>query len=101
MYVINGIVHASNPQEGHTIADVQILDRLYMLVTFTTGERRVFDVEPLVSLPAFAPLKDDAVFRTAEVTDGILTWQSGTIDIGPDEVYRRSYAYPDKDSSIA
>jgi len=101
MYVVDGIVHASNPQEGHKIASVQILDRLYMLVTFTTGEQRVFDVEPLIALPAFAPLNDDAVFQTAKVTDGILTWQNGAIDIGADEVYRRSYAYPQKANSIA
>ena len=72
-----------------------------MLVTFTNGERRVLDVEPLLAYPAFAPLADDAVFRTAKVEDGVIVWQDGAIDIGPEEVYQRSYDCPKKADRIA
>ncbi len=101
MRIIDGIAYADNQQKEHRVEHVEILDRLYMLVTFTDGERRVFDVEPLLTYPVFAPLADDAVFYTAKVEDGVIVWQNGAIDIGPEEVYRRSYDCPEKAHSIA
>lgn len=101
MQIVNGIAYADRPLGERSIERVEIDGRLYMLVTFTDGERRVFDAEPLLAHPAFAPLADDAVFRTAKVEDGVLVWRDGAIDIGAEEVYQRSYVCPEKSSSIA
>ena len=101
MHVIDGIAYADRPLGERSIERVEIVDRLYMLVTFTDGERRVFDVEPLLAYPAFAPLADDAVFRAAKVEDGVLVWQDGAIDISAEEVYQRSCDCPEQSSSIA
>lgn len=101
MRVFNGIAYADSSEHERRVERIEILDRLYMLVTFRGGERRVFDVEPLLAYPAFAALEDDAVFHTAKVEDGVIVWQNGDIDIGPEEVYQRSYHCPERVSSIA
>ena len=93
MYIINGIVYAGEMKEGIYVRDFRILQNLYMLVTFSTGEVRVFDAAELLQYPVYAPLADNGVFRSAKVEDGILVWQNGEIDIAPEALYERSYPY--------
>ena len=93
MYIINGIVYAGEMKEGIYVRDFRILQNLYMLVTFSTGEVRVFDAAELLQYPVYASLADNAVFRSAKVEDGILVWQNGEIDIAPEALYERSYPY--------
>ena len=63
-----------------------------MLVTFSTGEKRLFDTT-LLQGSAFAPLADEKVFRNPLIFHGVITWNNGEIDIAPETVYRESYAY--------
>lgn len=93
MYIINGIVYAGEMKEGIYVRNFRILQNLYMLVTFSTGEVRIFDAAELLQYPVYAPLADNAVFRSAKVEDGILVWQNGEIDIAPEALYERSYPY--------
>ncbi|WP_294342821.1 DUF2442 domain-containing protein [uncultured Selenomonas sp.] len=93
MYIRDGIAYASEPYEDLTITDFRIIDSLYMVVTFSTGEERIFDVAGLLRYPAFAPLSDRSVFDTARLEHGFLTWQNGAIDIAPEAVYKESYPY--------
>ena len=57
MYIINGIVYAGEMKEGIYVRDFRILQNLYMLVTFSTGEVRVFDAAELLQYPVYAPLR--------------------------------------------
>lgn len=93
MYIRDGIAYASEPYEDLTITGFRIIDDLYMVVTFSTGEERIFDVSGLLRYPAFAPLSDRSVFDTARLEHGFLTWQNGAIDIAPEAVYKESYPY--------
>ena len=93
MFIVNGIAYAGAPDKDLTVTGFRILDRLYMLVTFSNGECRVFDMEPLTNLPAYAPLADDDIFKTARIDHGILTWLDDEIDIAAEAVYARSYPY--------
>ena len=63
-----------------------------MLVTFSTGEKRLFDTTTLDG-PAFAPLADEAVFSHPVLFHDVITWNNGEIDVAPETVYRNSYAY--------
>lgn len=95
MYIINGIAYASPNPPAPLIQSVKPLDDMMMLLTFTSGEKRLYDATQLLAYPAFQPLKDEAVFRNARVEYGAVTWADGEIDIAPETMYENSYAYPD------
>lgn len=63
-----------------------------MLLTFSTGEQRLFDATVLTG-PAFEPLKDEKVFKNCQIVDGIVTWMNEEIDCAPEYMYENSYAY--------
>ena len=94
MYIVDGIAYTGEPVEGLLVSKVSVITELYMLVTFSTGEQRVFDAAPLVeSTPAFAPLRDWEVFSRPVIDHGVICWLDGKIDIAPEAVYRMSYRY--------
>ncbi len=63
-----------------------------MLVTFSTGEKRLFDTTKLQGA-AFKPLSDEQVFNHPVLFHGVITWNNGEIDVAPETVYRESFAY--------
>ena len=89
MFISNGIVYASERPEN-----VQI-----MLLTFSTGEQRLFDASVLNG-PAFAPLTDEKIFKDCKIVDGVVTWMDEDIDCAPEYMYEHSYAYPSLKSVI-
>ena len=93
MYEIDGIVYASEPVDDLSIAECRSVGDGILIVTFSTGETRLFDSTCLLDMPAFAPLADWTVLDAFVVEDGILTWLDGEIDIAPQAVYARSYEY--------
>lgn len=92
MYVKDGICYAGELEEGIKVTEAKPLDGGMMLVTFSTGEQRLFDTTRLEG-SAFAPLKDERVLRNPTIFHGVITWDDGNIDIAPETVYRESYAY--------
>lgn len=93
MYIINGIAYAGEPVSDMKITSVKPLDDMMMLITFSTGETRLYDATQLLEYPAFQPLQDEAVFRSAKIEYGVVTWLDGDIDIAPETMYQNSYAY--------
>lgn len=89
---MNDICYAGELKDGIKVTDVQPLRGHMLLVTFSTGEKRLFDATTLEG-PAFAPLADDRVFETIAVFRGVITWNNGEIDIAPETVYENSFAY--------
>lgn len=62
----------------------------YMLrLTFLNGEERLFDVKPLLTLPAYKKLP--SIFNAARAEFGTVIWP-GDIDISPDTLYLNSVA---------
>ena len=92
MYIQNGICYAGELQEGIKVTEVQPLRGGMMLVTFSTGEKRLFDTT-LLRGSAFAPLADEKIFANPVLFHGVITWNNGEIDVAPETVYRDSYAY--------
>ena len=92
MYILNDICYAGELQDGIKVTEVKPLHGGMMLVTFSTGERRLFDTTTLQGA-AFAPLADEKIFSNPVLFHGVITWNDGKIDIAPETVYRDSYAY--------
>lgn len=64
-------------------------DALY--VTFSNGEKRLFDVKPLLSRKCYAKLNNKAFLSNAFIQNGCVTWPDD-IDIDPDWLYEDSVA---------
>jgi hypothetical protein len=65
---------------------VQPLSDYRLLVSFTNGESRVFDVKPYMEFKPFDVLKDRALFVDVRVAGLSIEWATGQ-DICPDELY--------------
>lgn len=92
MFILNGIVYASEKKEPILIISAKPLDDMMMILTFSTGEKRLFDASILTG-SAFAPLTDEKVFKDCAVIDGVVTWQNEDIDCAPEYMYENSYTY--------
>ena len=57
-----------------------------LLLTFTNGEIRHFDITPYLGYPAFEPLRQITFFKLAKVSHGTVTWPK-EIDFDPDTLY--------------
>jgi len=93
MYIINGIAYAGEFNNGIEIKEVLALDDMMLLLTFNTGEKRLYDASALLEYPAFQPLKDEEAFKSAKVEYGVVVWLKGEIDIAPETLYKDSIAY--------
>jgi hypothetical protein len=91
MYTKNGIVYAGE-KTLLKVNGVRPLNGHKLWVRFTTGETKIFDFTPLLSLPAFAPLQDEETFRNVYIDYGVTVWKDGDIDIAPEELYEKGLA---------
>ena len=68
---------------------VAAIPNFQLVVTFTTGERRRFDMRPFLDYPVFRRLKNSGFFSLARIDYGTVTWP-GDIDIAPETLYECS-----------
>ena len=94
MFELNGILYAGSPKEMLKIKDAKITGNMMMLLTFSSGEKRVFD-EKILKGDVFKQLENDDVFRSFEIVHGAVTWLNQNIDCAPEYMYANSYAYDD------
>lgn len=95
MYLFNGIVYASKPTEEIKIKEAKPLPYGMLLLTFTSGEKRLFDTTALQG-SAFMPLSDEKIFRDVLVFHGVVSWMNGEIDCAPEYMYENSFAYEEE-----
>lgn len=60
-----------------------------LLITFQNGEKKIFDVKPLLSSPLYEPLRNKSFFSTAKA-DGMCVYWNEDVDLCPDMVYMDS-----------
>jgi Protein of unknown function (DUF2442) len=77
---MNPRVKDVRPAKGYTI-----------LITFTNGEEKLFDVTPYLEMGNFKELKDTAVFNSVRPFMGSIQWANG-LDLCPDTLYLESVA---------
>lgn len=99
MFVLDGIVYASEKQENIYVISAKPLDDMMMILTFSTGELRLFDATILKGT-AFQPLTDEAIFKNCKIVDGVVTWLDEEIDCSPEYMYEHSYAYPNVNQNL-
>ena len=92
MYISNGFVCAGEPTEVLKIEQIKVLPDMIMILTFSTGEQRLFDATVL-SGTVFEPLKKVEVFSNARIEHGVVTWLDGEIDCAPEYMYEHSSEY--------
>ena len=95
MYIVNGIAYAGEFIPEIEVTRVTAFDGMMMLLTFSTGEKRLYDASALLKYPAFKPLEDANAFKAVSVDHGVVTWLDGELDIAPETLYQQSTAYPD------
>ena len=94
MYIVNDIAYAEDfDNKNLKIVNLKIISELCMLVTFSNGERRIFDAQYLLKYPVYKKLQDFNVFKNAYIENGIIVWDNGAIDIGVETVYNNSFVY--------
>lgn len=93
MRIVNGIAHVDEKSTDLRVTDIEILENLCLLIEFSNGEKRIFDAKQLLQYPVFEKLKNDEIFNTAAVKNGVLVWDDETLDIGVDFLYEKSEIY--------
>ena len=94
MYIKDGICYAGELRKGIKVTEIRPLKGGMLLVTFSTGEKRLFDTTTLKG-PAFEPLSDENIRNNPTLFHGVITWNDGKIDVAPEAVYQRSHTYDD------
>lgn len=95
MYEIDGICYAGTPNmpiEEILVVDAVPLNGGMLLVTFSTGEKKLFDTTSLKG-SAFEPLQNESVFQASTVEHGFVSWLNGEIDIAPKYMYENGWKY--------
>ena len=71
------------------ISAVKPLSGKRLLVTFATGERKIYDCTPLLKEDVFRPLQDENLFRQARADqDGYGVIWNDDIDLAEAELWR-------------
>jgi len=60
-----------------------------LLITFSNGEVKSFDVKPYLGIGLFKELKDSSLFNSVKPFLGSIQWSNG-IDLCPDTLYLES-----------
>lgn len=89
MYEADGICYAENKEPCLRIKEAKLLRGNVFLVTFNTGEHKIFDPSVLKG-SAYSPLKDETVLKNFTLFHGVLSWCNTEIDVAPETVYAES-----------
>ena len=74
-----------NPRVTH----VKPEQNFSLLLTFTNGEVKRFDVKPYLEIGIFKELQDVSVFNSVKPFLGSIQWSNG-VDLCPDTLYMES-----------
>jgi hypothetical protein len=86
---------------AHRVTATLPLPAARLLLTFSNGEQRIFDVAPYLDKGIFTQLKDPQYFSRVRVVAGHVEWPNQQ-DFSPDTLYLRSVpVLPGKDLANA
>lgn len=74
---------------GPRVKQVEPTDNYELILTFNTGEKKMFDVKALFQYPMYAPLKNIGFFKMVKADNMCVYWNDD-IDICPDTLYAQS-----------
>lgn len=67
-----------------------------LILTFITGEKKIYDATKLLNEPNYEQLKDLSFFMNVNVTGDSISW-SDEIDIAPEHLYECSVPMSDEE----
>jgi hypothetical protein len=68
------------------VTNVEPKEDYTLIITFITGEKKIFDMKPLLDKKNFEQLKDITLFMKAYVDGTSVSWND-SIDIAPEYLY--------------
>ena len=71
------------------VLKVTPLSKYRLLVTFATGENKIYDASWVLTHPLTTELRDVSRFNKVYVLNGTVAW-SKNLDLGPDDLYENS-----------
>ena len=71
------------------VVDVQATGDYKLILTYDSGERRLFDVAPYLSIGRFAELRSIEAFQKIGVSFDTIEWENG-LDLDPEFLYEKS-----------
>lgn len=74
------------------VTNVKPTEDYILELTFSNGEKKVFDVKPYLNTGLFVQLKNEAMFASVICAMGSIQWQNG-LDLCPDTLYEESVPY--------
>ena len=78
---------------------VQPLADYTLLLEFTNGEIRIFDMKPYLDKGIFSELRDHGYFNAVRSLLGSITWPRGQ-DLCPDTLYEESQPASEEESKL-
>ena len=78
---------------------VEVRDDHTLRVRFANGELRDFDARPLLARKCYDALKNAALFATARVEYGVVTWADGS-DLDPEWLYEDSVPVAEEGTAL-
>ena len=99
MYIVDDICYAETPMSEVRIVDAKPLVGGMLLVTYLSGEQRLFDTTSLEGA-AFVPLRDESALQTVRAEHGFVSWLDGEIDLAPEYIFENSLPYVDTDDVL-
>ncbi len=95
MFIKDGIAYANGEAKDIKIKEAKPLIGRMLLLTFTNGEKRLYDTTELEG-SVFEVLNDEKIFSNIEIFHGIVTWNNGEIDVAPETMYYTSIPYDEE-----
>lgn len=71
------------------VKNVKLKGNYKLILTFTNGEVKIFDMKPYLGIGIFKELKDVNLFNSVKPFLGSIQWQNGQ-DLCPDTLYMES-----------
>lgn len=71
------------------VSEVQAKEDYTLVITFISGEKRIYNARPLLEKPIYAPLKNLGFFLGAKAFCGTVIWNDD-VDIAPEHLYEHS-----------
>ncbi len=72
-----------------SVKQVEPKPNYLLLLTFESGEKKLFDMKPYLDIGVFRELKDIKLFNTVQVNFNSVAWETGA-DFDPEVSYNKS-----------
>ena len=92
MFMKDGICYADNQAPQLEVTHVKPLYGGMYMVTFSTGETKLFDTTILTG-EVFEPLKNTEILSNPKLVHGVITWDNEEIDVASEFVYENAFPY--------